>query len=126
MEPRGELPPVGPAGPDPDALTPPAGGFVSPVDAAEIRRERQRARVLRASAWWKRRLARERCGYCGQPTPARELTMDHRVPVVRGGRSVRANLVAACRACNAAKKYLLPVEWAAYLARLEADADRIR
>jgi hypothetical protein len=51
--------------------------------------------------------------------------MDHRVPLVRGGRSVRANLVSACRACNAAKKYLLPVEWAAYLARLDAAADRI-
>ena len=50
--------------------------------------------------------------------------MDHRVPLVRGGRSVRSNLVPACRACNAAKKYLLPVEWAAYLARLADEADR--
>jgi 5-methylcytosine-specific restriction endonuclease McrA len=51
--------------------------------------------------------------------------MDHRVPIVRGGRSVRANLVPACRACNAAKKYLLPVEWTAYLARLADETDRI-
>jgi 5-methylcytosine-specific restriction protein A len=99
---------------------------VSPVTGAEIRREKARARELRASAWWKRRLGRERCGYCGRPTPARELTMDHRVPLVRGGRSVRSNLIPACRACNAAKKYLLPVEWVAYLARLEAEADKIR
>ena len=98
---------------------------MSPVTAVEIRRERARAREFRASAWWKRRLARERCGYCERPTPPRELTMDHRVPLVRGGRSVRSNLVPACRACNAAKKYLLPTEWTAYLARLEAAADRI-
>jgi 5-methylcytosine-specific restriction endonuclease McrA len=98
---------------------------VSPVTEAEVRREKARAREIRASAWWKRRLARGRCEYCGRPTPPRELTMDHRVPMVRGGRSVRANLVPACHACNAAKKYLLPIEWTAYLARLEDEADRI-
>ena len=125
MEPRGELPSVGSPGANSDALTPPPGGFVSPVTAAEIRREKGRARELRASAWWKRRLGRERCGYCGRHTPSRDLTMDHRVPLVRGGRSIRSNLVPACRACNAAKKYLLPVEWAAYLARLADDADKI-
>jgi 5-methylcytosine-specific restriction protein A len=125
MEPRGKLPPVGPPDADSHALTLPPGGFVSPVTAVEVRREKARARELRASAWWKRRLGRERCGYCGRPTPSRELTMDHRVPLVRGGRSVRSNLVPACRTCNAAKKYLLPVEWAAYLARLADEADRI-
>jgi 5-methylcytosine-specific restriction endonuclease McrA len=51
--------------------------------------------------------------------------MDHRVPLVRGGRSVRSNLVPACRACNATKKYLLPTEWTAYLAWLATEADRI-
>jgi 5-methylcytosine-specific restriction endonuclease McrA len=89
-----------------------------------MRRERARARELRATAWWKRRLARGRCGYCGRPTPPRELTMDHRVPIVRGGRSTRGNLVAACKACNNAKRHLLPAEWEAYLARLAADADK--
>jgi hypothetical protein len=125
MESRDELPPVRPAGADPPALTPPPGGFVSPVTEAEIRRERARARELRASAWWKRRRAQGRCGYCGRRTPPRELTMDHRVPLVRGGRSSRGNVVPACRACNAAKKYLLPAEWSAYLARLDDEADRI-
>jgi 5-methylcytosine-specific restriction enzyme A len=124
-EPRDEARGIHPPGPDPGALTLPAGGFVSPVTAAEIRREKARARELRASAWWKRRIGRAQCGYCGHATPSRELTMDHRVPLVRGGRSVRSNLVPACRACNAAKKYLLPVEWAAYLTRLADEADKI-
>ena len=119
MESRGELPPVRPPRPGATALTLPPGGFVSPVTAEEIRREKARARELRASAWWKRRLARGRCGYCERVTPPRELTMDHRVPVVRGGRSTRSNVVAACKPCNDAKKYLLPVEWEAYLARLD-------
>ena len=124
MEPRGELPPLGPPGADPDPLTARPGGFVSPVTDAELRREKARARELRATAWWKRRTARGRCEYCERPTSARDLTMDHRVPLVRGGRSVRANLVPACRECNAAKKYLLPMEWTAYLDRLAAETDR--
>ena len=124
MEPRDEIPPTRTPRVA-ESLTLPPGGFVSPVSEDEVRREKARARELRATAWWKRRLNRGRCGYCVRPTPSRELTMDHRVPLVRGGRSVRSNLVAACRECNAAKKYLLPVEWTAYLARLAAEADRI-
>ena len=88
------------------------GDGVRPANEdADIRREKAKARELRASAWWKRRLAAGRCGYCDRPTPPRELTMDHRVPLVRGGRSTRGNVVAACKACNNAKKYLVPVEW---------------
>jgi 5-methylcytosine-specific restriction enzyme A len=98
-------------------------GFIREVDDDEIRREKEKARRLRQSGWWKRRVAAGRCGYCTRPTLPRELTMDHRVPLVRGGRSTRGNLVPACRACNAAKKYLVPVEWEAYLARL-AEAAR--
>jgi 5-methylcytosine-specific restriction enzyme A len=95
--------------------------FIREVSEAELQREKAKARALRATQWWKRRLAGGRCGYCGRPTPPRQLTMDHRVPLVRGGRSTRSNVVAACKACNDAKKYLIPVEWDAYLARL-ADA----
>ena len=97
--------------------------FIRDVDDADIRREKAKARELRASAWWKRRVGAGRCGYCDRPTPPRELTMDHRVPLVRGGRSTRGNLVPACKACNNAKKYLVPVEWEAYLARLAGTAD---
>lgn len=100
--------------------------FVREVGDDDIRREKARARELRQSQWWKRKLAAGRCAYCGRPTPPRALTMDHRVPLVRGGRSTRSNVVPACKACNDAKKYLLPVEWAAYLDRLAAAADGAR
>jgi 5-methylcytosine-specific restriction endonuclease McrA len=96
--------------------------FVRTVSDGEIRREREAARRLRRTAWWQRRLAAARCGYCDRPTPGRELTMDHRVPLVRGGRSTKGNLVAACRQCNAAKKYLLPTEWDSYLVRLQRSS----
>ena len=89
-----------------------------PIDEAVLRRERHKARELRQTQWWKRRCAKARCHYCGRPTPARELTMDHIVPLVRGGRSTRGNVVPACKDCNTRKKSLLPMEWEAYLERI--------
>lgn len=94
--------------------------FHVPPDPAALRRERARARELRASPWWKRRLAAGVCYYCRRPVGHRALTMDHLVPLARGGRSVRGNVVPACKACNTRKRSLLPVEWQEYLARLEA------
>ena len=38
------------------------------------------------------------------------LTMDHVVPVARGGRSARGNVVAACQECNTRKKLMTPAE----------------
>ena len=82
-------------------------------------REKGRARDLRRSQWWKRRLGRGRCHYCGRPTPPRELTMDHVVPIVRGGASEKGNVVPCCKECNSRKRDLLPLEWEEYLQRLE-------
>ena len=33
--------------------------------------------------------------------------MDHVVPLVRGGRSTKGNVVPACKECNTTKKYKL-------------------
>ena len=77
----------------------------------EIRRERAKARDLRKSQWWKRRVASGICHYCGRQVPPRLLTMDHLVPLIRGGRSNKGNLVPACKECNASKKYHLAFEW---------------
>jgi len=85
------------------------------LDEAMIRRERRKARALRATQWWKRRIAKGVCGYCGRPTPPKDLTMDHIVPIARGGRTTRGNVVPACKSCNTRKKQLLPMEWEAYL-----------
>ena len=88
----------------------PAEGFLVPVDDDAIRRERAKARALRASPWWKRRCAAGTCHYCGKQVGAKALTMDHRIPLVRGGRSTKGNLVPACAECNAAKRHRLPME----------------
>ena len=52
-----------------------------------------------------------KCHYCGKTFKPSELTMDHLVPIVRGGCTTKGNVVPACKECNNKKKYLLPFEW---------------
>lgn len=84
-----------------------------------LRRERARSRDLRQSPWWKRRIAAGVCFYCGSHVGRLALTMDHIVPLARGGKAVRGNVVPACKDCNTRKKSMLPVEWQDYLDRLD-------
>lgn len=81
-----------------------------PGDRDHITRERKKARELKRSQWWKNLLGRGRCHYCGGRFPAGKLTMDHIVPVARGGKSAKGNVVPACLACNREKKLRTPVE----------------
>lgn len=85
-------------------------GFLVEVDDEQVRRERARARELRATQWWKRRRADGVCHHCGKRVGAAALTMDHLVPIIRGGRSTRGNVVPSCKACNSAKGHRLPTE----------------
>ena len=85
--------------------------FIPVLSEEEIRRERAKARELRQSQWWKRRRATGVCHYCGKHFPPHELTMDHLVPLIRGGRSTKGNLVPACKDCNTKKKHQLAFEW---------------
>jgi 5-methylcytosine-specific restriction protein A len=89
--------------------------FAYNLEETDLRRERRKARELRESQWWKRRLAKGECYYCGRATPPKSLTMDHIVPISRGGKSTRGNVVPCCKTCNTAKKQLLPIEWEHYL-----------
>jgi 5-methylcytosine-specific restriction endonuclease McrA len=96
--------------------------FIVEVSEEEIKREREKARELRKSQWWKNRLGRGRCHWCqGRFAPA-ELSMDHVVPVIRGGKSSRGNVVPCCKECNNKKKHMLPIEWEEYLTRLAEGA----
>jgi hypothetical protein len=87
--------------------------------------------VLRLHNWWKYKrenpgaheewrrlrptltpviLARDgyACVYCGATT---DLTIDHRIPLSRGGNNSLSNLCAACLRCNQAKYNKTPEEW---------------
>lgn len=80
-----------------------------------IKKERRKARKLKNTRWWRKKLERGVCYYCGKKVSPKELTMEHKIPLSLGGTSERSNLVTACKECNSKKKYLLPWEWEEYL-----------
>ena len=84
--------------------------FLVEVSEEQIRRERHKARELRQSPWWKRKRAAGICRHCGGKFEPAELTMDHLVPVIRGGKSTKGNLVPSCKSCNAERRHRLPFE----------------
>lgn len=96
--------------------------FIVSVPPEQIRKEKEKAAQLRGSQWWKRQTARGVCYYCHRKFPPAELTMDHMVALIRGGKSSRGNVAPACRECNSRKKYLLPLEWEEYLGRISGQS----
>lgn len=95
--------------------------FISAVSDEEIRKEKAKAQTLRKSRWWKRKCSEGVCYFCGKKFHPKELTMEHVVPLIRGGKSSKGNIVPACKECNNKKKYLLPIEWGDYLKNLQKD-----
>ena len=98
--------------------------FFVPADDEHIAREKRKAMELRQSQWWKNELAKGKCHYCGRRFHPSQLTMDHIVPIVRGGFTRKQNVVTCCKECNSKKKYLLPVEWQEYLDKLKQDSSK--
>ncbi|EOQ88528.1 HNH endonuclease domain protein [Leptospira yanagawae serovar Saopaulo str. Sao Paulo = ATCC 700523] len=91
-------------------MEPPLEPFFSDISDEEIKRERKKAKDLKNTAWWKNKRASGICHYCGKKFKVEELTMDHLIPLIRGGKSVKANLVPSCKECNSKKKHSLPFE----------------
>lgn len=73
-------------------------------------REKRKARELKKSQWWRNRVETGICYYCGRKFLPEELTMDHVVPLSRGGKSTKGNVVPCCRGCNAEKHLLTPAD----------------
>jgi len=92
------------------------------VDEKSIAREKKKARELRNSSWWRKKNSSGICYYCEKKVTPDKLTMDHIIPLSRGGKSEKINLVPACKDCNSKKKYLLPIEWKEYLKMLKNTA----
>lgn len=90
-------------------------------DDNHVKREREKAKKLRKTQWWQNKLNEGICHYCEKKFPREELTMDHIVPVSRGGKSTKNNIVACCKECNSDKKYLTPAEM--ILKKLEKDRE---
>lgn len=75
-----------------------------------IKKERAKAKEMRQSGWWKQKLAQGICYYCENKFSKEQLTMDHKIPVARGGKTTKGNVVVACKSCNTEKKHLTPAE----------------
>jgi len=80
------------------------------LDKAHIKKEKEKAGELRKTDWWKQKLADGICHYCGRKFPKEKLTMDHIVPVARGGKSSKGNVVVCCFECNQNKGLGTPVD----------------
>ena len=89
----------------------------------QMRLEKEKARSLRRTHWWYKKIHRGVCYYCHREVGPEALTMDHVVPISRGGKSKKGNIVPACKECNNKKKYLLPIEWNAYLEQLDKETE---
>lgn len=88
---------------------------IRPDDDCRVRRgQRERLAPGMTVSARDRLLARwlrqgRRCTYCDDLAD----TIDHVVPLVRGGTNYEGNLVPACRRCNSAKQARLLAEWRA-------------
>ena len=100
--------------------------FFSPdtIDESVIKAERAKARNLRKTRWWQQKTSSGTCYYCGEKVGFANLTMDHIIPLSRGGRSAKDNLVPCCKECNNKKKNMMPLEWQEYLERQQEGKER--
>jgi 5-methylcytosine-specific restriction protein A len=80
------------------------------TDPGRIKNEREKARKLRKTQWWLNQVNRGICHYCEKKFQPSELTLDHVVPLARGGVSKPGNVVPACKECNQNKKLHTPVD----------------
>jgi 5-methylcytosine-specific restriction endonuclease McrA len=53
---------------------------------------------------------RDICQYCGEHFPRGELSLDHVVPISRGGRTTWSNVICCCVECNKRKGGRIPKE----------------
>jgi 5-methylcytosine-specific restriction protein A len=77
-----------------------------------VKREKSKAQEMRKSQWWKNQLGQRKCHYCEGEFAVLDLTMDHIIPIIRGGMTSRSNVVTCCKECNSKKKYFTPAELA--------------
>ncbi|MDE0151517.1 MAG: HNH endonuclease [Bdellovibrionales bacterium] len=80
------------------------------ADLQHIKKERAKAKKLRSTSWWQNKLKKEPCYFCKKRFPKEKLTMDHLIPLVKGGFSIKNNLVVSCKDCNSSKKYHTIIE----------------
>ena len=86
--------------------------YFAPATEAHRKREKAKARELRQSTWWRQVLGKGVCYHCENKFKPDDLTMDHLIPIVRGGKSDKKNCVPSCKECNTKKGYKTRAEMA--------------
>lgn len=74
--------------------------------AKRYREENQKVRELdkaRKLRYYYRKYSADTCYYCGKHIEGRDKTVDHKIPISRGGTNARENLVMCCQSCNSHK-----------------------
>ena len=84
------------------------------VRVSHSRRSRVSERIDRAS--WENRLDYYggKCVYCNTEN---DITIEHRIPISRGGTNLPANLVPACKSCNCKKGTKTETEFKLFLSQ---------
>lgn len=86
--------------------------YFTPASESHKKKEKAKAKELRESVWWKQLVGKGTCYHCEQKFKASELTMDHLIPIARGGKSDKKNCVPSCKDCNTKKGYKTRAEMA--------------
>lgn len=81
------------------------GDYFTPASESHQKIEKAKAREMRQSVWWKQVLGKGKCYHCEKQFKAELLTMDHLIPIARGGKTDKKNCVPSCKDCNTKKGY---------------------
>ena len=93
------------------------------ADPEHIKRERRKGQELRKTQWWRNQIGQGVCYHCGQKFSKELLTMDHLVPIARGGKSTKNNCVVCCKDCNSKKGHQMGVEQTIEEMRAKGELD---
>jgi 5-methylcytosine-specific restriction protein A len=80
------------------------------IDPLKLKRARELARLAKKKRWWLDKRDTGICHYCQNRFAPHKLTMDHIVPLARGGTTTPGNVVPACLSCNRQKSVSTPVD----------------
>ena len=86
--------------------------YFTPATDAHKKKEKAKAKALRESLWWRQLVGKGTCYQCELKFKSTELTMDHLIPISRGGKSDKKNCVPSCKDCNTKKGYKTRAELA--------------
>lgn len=81
-------------------------------------KRRQIGKEVRRELWEREN---RRCGYCGIKIGLCEVTVDHKIPLSRGGPDCRENMVCSCVGCNKLKADKTVEEFRKVVGALEQD-----